>query len=204
CLTRENQTAPWLNFEAGAIATFAQSIFDKEEKIESRVCPYRIDLEQAEVGWPLAMFQGVAAGRDGTKEIVQMVNRRALAPLSEADLDETFSHFWPAFQKQLDAARNLVRTPIPKRSRTEEMLDEVLSTVRRIERQGVEAESRASLFPTYAPAGSPPGLGLGAMPPSYSPLGIGPISVPDYLSGATSPRSFVLTPVEPLTEEQLK
>jgi hypothetical protein len=189
CMTKENQTAPWLNFEAGAISNAARSSPEQtNEKIESRVCLYRIDLDQADVGWPLAMFQDIVADRDGTKEVVRMVNRRVPVPLSDADLDDTFSHFWPDFETQLNAAKKLSGTPAPpSRSKMEENMDEVLSTMRRIERKAVEAENRASLFP--AGLGSPAGLSsIGAVLPSmYGP--------PDYLGAKPfSASAYVITP----------
>src|SRR4051812_30518439 len=44
CVTRENQSAPWLNFEAGALAKRLES---------SRVVPLAIDLRPSDVKQPL-------------------------------------------------------------------------------------------------------------------------------------------------------
>src|SRR5438128_12519610 len=53
CLTKENQTAPWILFEAGAIAKTIDDAF---------VCPYLINLDPAEISQgPLTQFQAKRA-----------------------------------------------------------------------------------------------------------------------------------------------
>lgn len=52
CLTRENITAPWILFEAGALSKTLR---------ESLVCPYLLDLVPTDVKGPLAQFQAVVA-----------------------------------------------------------------------------------------------------------------------------------------------
>jgi hypothetical protein len=61
CVTRANQHAPWLIFEAGALAKSVN---------EGRVVPLCIDLKSAEVTGPLSGFQGRALDRDGVKRLV--------------------------------------------------------------------------------------------------------------------------------------
>jgi hypothetical protein len=48
CVTSDNQTAPWLNFEAGALAKVVGS---------SRVVPLAADLKVTDVKLPLGQFQ---------------------------------------------------------------------------------------------------------------------------------------------------
>jgi hypothetical protein len=212
CVTAENQREPWLNFEAGAISTFARPLLRPDEAIEARVCPYLLDVKPTDVDWPLAMFQAKVADRQGTKAVIQMVNRHAPIPFTEdAELEDAFSRHWDDFEKQLVEARKVAPArPRPKRTDSNK-LDELPTGMRRVEHQLAAAESRASPLPTsysHAPAGSLPGIGLGlssigASPPSplgLSPAGAGVIS--DYLTAKAG--SFVVTPVQPLTEERLK
>ena len=58
CVTRENQSSPWLNFEAGALA---KRLID-----QARVVPLLIDLTPSDVLQPLGQFQIEAddQGRD--------------------------------------------------------------------------------------------------------------------------------------------
>jgi hypothetical protein len=144
CVTPENQHEPWLNFEAGAISTFARPRLKPDEAIEARVCPYLLDLKPTEVQWPLAMFQAKIANPQGTKELLQMVNRQAPIPFSEdAELEDTFSRFRLDFEKQLAEARKITPTAPPKRS-LEDKVDELLAGQRRLEHQLAAAESRGS------------------------------------------------------------
>src|SRR5947208_7189195 len=50
CVTRDNQSAPWLNFEAGALAKKLES---------SRVIPLPINLKPSEVQQPLGQCQAI-------------------------------------------------------------------------------------------------------------------------------------------------
>src|SRR5262252_1871874 len=62
CLTQENFQAPWLLFEAGAIA---------KKFGAARVVPYWIDeLSESAERSPLAQFQHVRADREGTYRLV--------------------------------------------------------------------------------------------------------------------------------------
>ncbi|HYO23671.1 MAG TPA: hypothetical protein VEQ85_01855, partial [Lacipirellulaceae bacterium] len=50
CITKENVTAPWINFEAGALS----KSLDK-----SSVTPFLLDIKRSEVQGPLLQFQSV-------------------------------------------------------------------------------------------------------------------------------------------------
>lgn len=65
CVTSENQTRPWLNFEAGALA--------KAVKI-SRVIPLAIDLKTTDVQLPLGQFQAQAATKEGFRAVLASLN----------------------------------------------------------------------------------------------------------------------------------
>jgi hypothetical protein len=139
CVTAHNQNSPWLNFEAGAISTFARHL-KPEEEMEARVCPYLLGMKAADLKQPLAMFQAKPADRDGTLELIQMVNRQVPVPLSDAQLKDTFSKFWSDFDAQLVAAQKMAPASAPPQRSSDDKIDEVLSTVREILRQLAEAQ----------------------------------------------------------------
>jgi hypothetical protein len=121
CLTAENLNAPWLLFEAGALS----KIFDK-----ASVCPYLLSFEPTEVVGPLAQFQAVKADRDGTKRLLQTINRAQEHPLPEDRLNNILDVFWPSLEKLLlDITNRSQGTQEPKRS-LENMVEEILRIVR--------------------------------------------------------------------------
>ena len=62
CVTRGNQHAPWLIFEAGALAKSVEM---------ARVVPLCIDLSFSEITGPLSGFQGRPLDRNGVGRLVQ-------------------------------------------------------------------------------------------------------------------------------------
>lgn len=94
CLTRENFQAPWLLFEAGALAKRFGS---------ARVIPYLIDELPAEASQsPLAQFQHVQANREDTLRLMKSVNELRPNPLPAQRLERAFERWWPDFEATLE------------------------------------------------------------------------------------------------------
>lgn len=97
CLTAENFDAPWLLFEAGAMAK-------KFESSSSRVVPYLIDtLPEAARRSPLAQFQQVRADREGTLSIVKLINALRASPQGSDRLSRIFNGGWSEFEQTMKA-----------------------------------------------------------------------------------------------------
>jgi hypothetical protein len=96
CLTQDNFQAPWLLFEAGAIAKKFGS---------ARVVPYLIDdLPAAADRSPLAQFEHVKASREGTFRLVKSINAvRENAQLNDQKLETLFKGWWRDFEDTLKA-----------------------------------------------------------------------------------------------------
>jgi hypothetical protein len=125
CVTPENQNAPWLHFEAGAIA--------KEVGI-NYVCPYLFSLSGSQFqNNPLIHFQYKQANETGTKEIVESINQIIEKPIKQDILRETFSLWWPKLDKRLSEITEPNIEPEIKRS-SDSMLEEVLGLVRQMSR----------------------------------------------------------------------
>lgn len=121
CLTPENRDAPWLNFEAGALAKSID---------HSRVCPYLLDLEGNQVTGPLAQYQATEASKEGTRKLVLGINRAlGSEALPDERLIKTFNKFWPDLEEKLAAIVVPEEAPSPRRSQ-EEMITEILELVR--------------------------------------------------------------------------
>jgi len=133
CLTRDNATAPWLLFEAGALAKAI-------EGSSTFVCPYLIDLDPSDIpSGPLTQFQAKRADLKGTLELMTSVNQ-ALGEeaLPKEQLRKTVERWWEELDDTLRALPQ--KAPqIPER-RTEEMLKEILETVRELSRSTVKQQ----------------------------------------------------------------
>ncbi|MEO7325364.1 MAG: toll/interleukin-1 receptor domain-containing protein [Dokdonella sp.] len=124
CLTATNQTAPWILFEAGAIA---KSIAD-----QSFICPLLIRFgPSALAAGPLAQFQAKTLDQAGMLAIVQSINvASGDRGLLSKNLERSFATWWPALEDALnslpdDAAQSPTRSP-------ESMIEEILEATRSI------------------------------------------------------------------------
>jgi len=93
CVTRENQSAPWLNFEAGALAKNLES---------SRVVPLVINLKPSEVQQPLAQFQAKEATKAGILDVLRLLN--GLSTNQVPDIAVACDIWWPQFEPALERA----------------------------------------------------------------------------------------------------
>lgn len=92
CVTQVNGGSPWLNFEAGALATRLES---------GRVFPYVIGIPAGGVQGPLAQFQGAPADRDGTLKLLLGISRLMTPPPDPQRVRASFDAEWPALQALL-------------------------------------------------------------------------------------------------------
>src|SRR5512132_1095561 len=72
CLTRGNLTAPWLLFEAGALA---------KHLTVARVIPYRFRLRADDIAPPLSQFQSVGDDDTGMLRLLQTINDASDTPI---------------------------------------------------------------------------------------------------------------------------
>ncbi|HLG95528.1 MAG TPA: TIR domain-containing protein [Bryobacteraceae bacterium] len=119
CLTSANLDAPWIHFEAGALAKTLTSTF---------VCPYLLDIKPSEVTGPLSQFQSMQADENGTRRLVETLNRALDKPRKTEDLTDAFAVWWPKLKETLEAISK-DETP-PKRRSERDMLEELLELVR--------------------------------------------------------------------------
>src|ERR1035438_6645502 len=73
CITRENRDAPWILFEAGALAKSMQ---------DGKVIPLLLDLDKKEISGPLAQFQAKKVEQDEIKDLILGLNRSATNPVA--------------------------------------------------------------------------------------------------------------------------
>lgn len=135
CLTKENKNKPWILFESGALAKGISS---------SRVCTFLIDLKPTDVENPLAQFNHTKPNRTGLWELVRTINI-ALNDnsLKENILEEVFNTYYVEFDKKFKEIIKTTPDSEEEVQRSEnEVLLEVLSTVRSFERRMRSIENR--------------------------------------------------------------
>ncbi len=124
-ITNENQDAPWLLFEAGALAKNLDS---------SKVCPILFgELEPTDLKGPLVQFQAASFKPDDMKRLVKMINSElAEAALSPDVLDSVFDMWWPRLENQVTQELQKQETSTKKTTRTDrDILEEILALTRR-------------------------------------------------------------------------
>jgi hypothetical protein len=125
CITRMNQHAPWLMFEAGALAKSVKT---------ARVVPLCVDLPLSDVR-PLASLQGRSLDREDMRRLVHDLNQRTEKPLEKDRLDRVLDRAWPDLETDIGNALQ-GRSPLGTQRPTADMLAELINTTRRIERTG--------------------------------------------------------------------
>jgi hypothetical protein len=145
CLTPENLSAPWILFEAGALAKTLDKTF---------VCPYLLDLQFADIRDPLAQFQATRAEKEDTRKLLHTINRAVSGvaneqALSEMRLNTAFEKWWPDLERTPQCIPPAPTVAPPKRS-DRELLEEVLQLVRGLMRSLLGSE-QASLFEESRP-----------------------------------------------------
>jgi len=120
CLTQDNFQAPWLLFEAGAIA---------KKFGTSRIVPYLIEaLPLAAERSPLAQFQHVRADRDGTHRLVEAINNIRETPKPMDRLERSFAKWWPDLEQTLNSLQTSKGAqPVDRSDR--ELLEAILHRV---------------------------------------------------------------------------
>lgn len=127
-ITPENQEAPWLLFEAGALA---------KNLDRSKVCPILFGaMEPTDVKGPLVQFQAAQFSKDEMRRVAKMMNDElGESKLAPDVLENVFEMWWPKLEEQIKkelAATNGVDHTSRRADR--DMLEEVLALTRDLAR----------------------------------------------------------------------
>lgn len=121
CVTPDNQNAPWLNFEAGALSKTVE---------KEMVCPYLFQLKSSDLTGPLVQFQAAEASKPDTQRLLSTLNRALTPkPLSDVMLSETFENWWGKFETRLQEI-GLASPAVRVHRSPADMIEEVLDIVR--------------------------------------------------------------------------
>lgn len=128
CLTQDNLNSPWILFESGAIAKGVTA---------NRVCTFAIDIEKEDIQAPLSHFNATQPSQEDMYSLVKTLNAASGdEALNENRLRQVFDAFWPQFWTKFQTILDQTNSPSaqPAKRPQEEVLVEILDTVRRIER----------------------------------------------------------------------
>lgn len=120
CVVPENQNAPWLVFEAGALSKALG---------EALICPLLYDMKPSQVTGPLSQFQAKVLDKTGILGILQTLNTSCKKALSEVNLKESLEMWWPKLNEILTAIPEADLEDVPLRS-SDDMIQEILELSR--------------------------------------------------------------------------
>src|SRR3989442_811264 len=117
CVTRDNASSPWINFEAGALS---------REIVKSFVTPFLFDLRPSEIQGPLTLFQAVMNEEQDIFKLLSSINDRqeVAQRLEKTALQAAFDMWWPNLKENLASLqREEGHKPSPQKRSTQEMVE---------------------------------------------------------------------------------
>lgn len=125
CLTQENKNAPWILFEAGALA---------KGLANSRVCTFLVDLETKDIRDPLAQFNHTLPDKAGLWNLVLTLNSSLEANRLELNiLEGVFETYWPQFQEKFNKIKEEIpETTVVAPREDKDVLAEILENTRNL------------------------------------------------------------------------
>lgn len=127
CLTSENLDAPWVLFEAGALAKGLS---------KNRVCPLLINLSPQDLIQPLGQFQATRPERNDMLQLIKTINKHCMQKrIPEQILKNNFDKWWDDFDKGFKKIISSHKPDKEFQKRTErDILEEILEISRAIQR----------------------------------------------------------------------
>ena len=98
CVTKDNLTAPWLTFEAGALSKTMDKSF---------VVPFLFDIKSSEVDGPILQFQWTTFTEEDVKKLMKTLNKaNGDGRLTDEQLEKAYKVWWPTLQTELNKLRS--------------------------------------------------------------------------------------------------
>ena len=126
CVTKDNLSSSWLNFEAGALSKSIE---------QSKVCPFLIDLKPSEItNSPILQFQMASSSKDDVLKLFTSINSNlGDVRLNEDVLCRSFETFWPKIDEALKSVSSISEVTVPAKDDkvdTQAPIEEILELVR--------------------------------------------------------------------------
>ncbi len=131
-LTKENTKAPWILFEAGALAKNITSGF---------VCTLLVDIKDTDISGPLSDFQNTKFNKDDFRQLLNDLNDQIEKPVDKHILDSAFEKHWSDFEKKVKGYLvTKVKEPEKQIREDKEVWEEILRIVRKFEYKHIYKE----------------------------------------------------------------
>lgn len=124
CLTPDNVSAPWINFEAGAIA----------KSLDSRVATLMININPSDIKGPLSRYQATKIDHDDFYQLVKNINDASENHINEDILKNTFDSLWEKMLEEINAIISSSKsktTKVKKENTDNNAIEEILQLLRK-------------------------------------------------------------------------
>lgn len=124
CLTTENVTAPWINFEAGAIA----------KTLDSRVASIMINVSPSDIKGPLSRYQATKIDKDDFYQLISNINNQCESNVNSDTLKTVFENLWGAINSEFEEIISNAKknsSAIKKSINNTEAIEEILLLLRK-------------------------------------------------------------------------
>lgn len=139
CLTKENVSAPWIHFEAGALS----------KSLDSHTSALMIDVVTSDIQGPLSRFQATKFEKDDFYKLVCGINDVSDNKISEKVLKNSFEAIWDKVKINIEDilkeySKNTKELSKEKNREANDILEEVLQLLRK---QDLVLNNPEKLFP---------------------------------------------------------
>jgi len=146
CLTKDNLNAPWILFEAGALAKFVK---------ETNVSALLINgVQMSDIKGPLSQFQHTNAAKEDIRKLIATINEK-MGPekLEDETLKKVFEKWYPDLESKIRS--NIENTEIKnleyERRSDQDILAEILELTRFIANRSTNPSDLETLFKNLSP-----------------------------------------------------
>lgn len=124
CLTSENVSASWINFEAGAIA----------KSLDSRVATLMINISPSDIKGPLSRYQATKMEKDDFYQLVCNINEQCETPIKTEVLKTAFDGLWSNMIEEIESiisTSKKIAANSKKSQNNSEAIEEILLLLRK-------------------------------------------------------------------------
>jgi hypothetical protein len=127
CVTKENLTAPWLTFEAGALSKTMDKSF---------VSPFLFNIKRSEVDGPILQFQSTVFEKEDIKKLLKTLNKACgEEKLTDERLDKAFEVWYPTLEDELNKIQEpIVAGEVEEKGNNEPPANEILEEILELSR----------------------------------------------------------------------